>query len=51
MADTEAIPYGTAYLYCSQCKSTTTVRWTGKLTTKRCWRCDTLLEERDGSGS
>lgn len=42
----EAIPSGTAYLYCSQCNTTTTVRWSGKLVMKRCWKCDTQLEER-----
>lgn len=48
----ESVPYGTAYLYCSSCRTTTKVNWSGKLVMRRCWRCDTILEERsepDGS--
>jgi len=41
------IQRGTANLYCYVCDTTTTVRWAGKLSIKRCWKCDTILEERN----
>lgn len=45
MEPNEIIDSGTAHLYCPQCKTTTVVKWYGKLAMKRCWRCDSMLEE------
>ena len=50
-AEFEAIPTGTALLYCSQCRTETVLKWVGKMVIKRCWRCDTMLEDRTNDGS
>lgn len=42
----DKVEFGTTTLYCPQCKVSHAIRWYGKLVAKRCWRCDTPLEER-----
>lgn len=43
----EPILQGVSMLYCPTCKYETKVTWSGKLSIKRCWKCDSMLEERN----